>query len=90
MCIIYVYNLLLAGSPSSAWSVWSAHTDCSATCGWGIQSKTRTCLGDPKLCIGDSSRSWKCLRRCVRPPGYSPSDGSDPDYTWSAWSNYGL
>ena len=43
----------------SVWSGWSAWTSCSATCGAGTHSRTRTCHG-LYPCSGDSKESRAC------------------------------
>lgn len=40
------------------WGSWSGWSDCSATCGTGTQTKTRTCNGQG--CVGASSETQDC------------------------------
>ncbi|XP_031561120.1 A disintegrin and metalloproteinase with thrombospondin motifs adt-1-like isoform X2 [Actinia tenebrosa] len=66
------------------WSVWKAWTTCSATCGGGSQSRTRTCTNPAPAnggadCSGDPSES----RVCGTNP--CPVDGKWSD--WKAWSS---
>ena len=47
------------------WGQWSDWTDCSQTCGQGIQSRNRTC-DDPEptfggICRGNTTESKSCL-----------------------------
>jgi hypothetical protein len=44
---------------------WSQFGDCSATCGDGFKTKTRTCTnpvpsGGGKQCVGESSETSEC------------------------------
>merc|ERR1712055_890498 len=60
------------------WSSWSAWSDCSAPCGGGIQTATRTCTPPQhggQDCQGSSSEEQTCnVQAC-------PVDG-----VWSSWS----
>ena len=54
----------------SDWSSWGTWVKCSVTCGGGIKSRNRTCLGG-RRCPGDVSLSYKgcnnntCPRKCT-------------------------
>ncbi|CAI4233289.1 unnamed protein product [Auanema sp. JU1783] len=57
------------------WDDWGVWTECSATCGEGIQTRHRACLrGD---CPPEES---KRERRCVNKPC--------PEVTWNEWSDW--
>jgi len=65
------------------WSEWSAYGDCSASCGEGVESRTRTCTNPaPEFggedCAGETSESRGCNN------GPCPVDGNWGDF--SAWS----
>ncbi|KAK3095774.1 hypothetical protein FSP39_018901, partial [Pinctada imbricata] len=64
------------------WSVWTAWGSCTATCGTGTQTKTRTCT-DPSAnnggaaCSGDSSASQDCN-----------TQGCPVDGAWTPWTSF--
>ena len=55
------------------WGRWSTWSECSATCGQGVEHRTRTCT-DPtpaaggKGCVGDKDQQKKCE---IQPCGLS-------------------
>lgn len=58
-----------------AWSEWGSWSDCSATCGPGVQRRTRTCTNPApanggKDCPGAPAQKADCVSECpVRPSG---------------------
>ncbi|XP_052123213.1 netrin receptor UNC5C-like [Frankliniella occidentalis] len=60
-------------SLDGAWSGWSSWSDCSATCGPGVQRRTRTCTSPApanggKDCPGAPAQKADCVSECpVRP-----------------------
>ncbi|XP_078493368.1 uncharacterized protein LOC100178652 isoform X2 [Ciona intestinalis] len=49
------------------WSSWFAWSQCSETCGSGVSSRSRVCLGDfPSTCIGKENETQHCdVTDCV-------------------------
>ena len=50
------------------WSGWSKYDKCSATCGWGVTQRRRTCTNPPpkgsgKKCGGSSFERKLCRRK---------------------------
>ncbi|KAL9971012.1 hypothetical protein ACROYT_G023488 [Oculina patagonica] len=68
---------------NGSWSAWSSWQACSATCGDGLQMRTRVCdsphpINGGYSCEGDSAEVKPCtVRRC-------PINGNYSD--WSDWS----
>ena len=47
----------------SDWSSWSS---CSVSCGEGTKSRTRTCNGPAKVCVGEQKQIFGCnLTDCI-------------------------
>lgn len=67
------------------WTTWSAWGTCSATCGGGTQTRTRTCTNPAPAngganCVGSTTETQACnTQTCI----VTPIDGG-----WSAWSTY--
>ncbi|OQR78231.1 semaphorin-5A-like [Tropilaelaps mercedesae] len=68
-------------SPNGTWSEWSVWSDCSATCGGGIQRRERVCMGATvdlgvHDCAGQSIEERQCaVHSC-------PTEG------WSEWTDW--
>ncbi|XP_071941969.1 semaphorin-5A-like isoform X2 [Antedon mediterranea] len=66
------------------WNCWTAWSECSATCGPGVQHRYRTCTNPPpafkgSLCVGDNSQVQQCqLKECPVYNGWK---------NWGDWSN---
>ena len=58
---------------SLGWSPWSDFGTCSVTCGSGLRTRSRECLGDPSSCPGPATDSIEC----------------DAGSCWSQWSDFG-
>ena len=58
---------------SLGWSPWSDFGSCSVTCGSGLRTRTRECLGDTSNCPGTATDSIEC----------------DAGLCWSQWSDFG-
>ncbi|XP_061196679.1 MAM and LDL-receptor class A domain-containing protein 2-like [Saccostrea echinata] len=62
---------------------WSAWSTCTASCGEGTQTRTRTCTNPPPQnggadCVGESTQTQTCnIQGCPIDGGYT---------NWSAWS----
>ena len=64
----------------SGWGEWSGLTSCSASCGGGVKSRSRTCHG--KNCAGSETEEYQCnTTRCGGPLGWAQ---------WSNWSECSL
>ncbi|XP_025110684.1 A disintegrin and metalloproteinase with thrombospondin motifs adt-1-like isoform X2 [Pomacea canaliculata] len=66
---------------NGVWNPWSDWSSCSATCGNGTQSRSRTCRGPffgGKNCSGNSKETQECASRMC------PVDG-----VWSEWGAWG-
>lgn len=66
---------------TGGWSAWSAWSTCSATCGGGTQSQTRTCTNPTPACAGAtcsgvSSQSQGCNTGCCPVAGGWSAFGS--------------
>ncbi|XP_060593871.1 adhesion G protein-coupled receptor B2-like [Ruditapes philippinarum] len=67
---------------NGGWSDWTSWSSCSATCGGGIRSQTRSCSNPSpssygQYCVGSNDRVESCAKNnCVH--------GG-----WSDWSNWG-
>ncbi|XP_022912170.1 semaphorin 5c [Onthophagus taurus] len=82
---IQVINCTVHGG----WTSWSAWSECSATCGNAIKTKTRTCTNPSpahggRVCVGQDRSEILCtgIPPCpvATPP---PRDGG-----WSSWSSW--
>ena len=74
----------------SDWSSWSS---CSVTCGEGTKSRTRTCNGPAKSCVGEQQQVHECN-------GHPDECNGHPDYDilmhkpghcsgiWTEWSDH--
>ncbi len=74
-----------AGSSTCGWGAWGPYGACSATCGTGSQSRSRSCsTGSPGSahCSGSATSSRSCTNWVVR-----TYDASVPKLPWVA-SNY--
>ena len=45
---------------TASWTSWTEWTQCSASCGSGSRLRMRTCSGDSRLCVGDSTETEAC------------------------------
>ena len=67
---------------NGGWSGWSSWSSCSASCGGGTQTRTRTCNNPSPSCGGSGcSGSSVETRPCNTQPCCTPVDGG-----WSDWS----
>ncbi|XP_066297373.1 uncharacterized protein [Branchiostoma lanceolatum] len=76
-----VYQITADGN----WSQWSSWSDCDVTCGFGNQSRSRSCdnprpLGGGANCTGDSEQTQVCDtgQQCPVDGNWSP---------WTFWSS---
>ena len=46
---------------AAVWSVWGSWSDCSSSCGNGVKSRRRHCIGTPANCSGRDRQSTYCL-----------------------------
>nr|XP_019929037.2 uncharacterized protein LOC105343589 isoform X3 [Crassostrea gigas] len=65
---------------NGGWSIWSAWSTCTVSCGGGTQTRSRTCSDPAPLnggdeCLGQDTESQDCN-----------SDGCKVDGGWSIWS----
>ena len=44
----------------ASWTSWTEWTQCSASCGSGSRLRTRACIGDSILCVGDLTETEAC------------------------------
>ncbi|CAD6189314.1 unnamed protein product [Caenorhabditis auriculariae] len=70
-------------SKEGAWGAWSAWSECSAECGFGVQSRERTC-SSPKpsggdSCVGVAHQTSLCQL---------PACDHENDGEWSAWNEW--
>ena len=59
----------------ATWGEWSAWTTCSAACGEGTQSRSRSCSQEGQ-CDGDALQTQSC----------TGPDGACPSGSWTEWS----
>ncbi|XP_037090869.1 semaphorin-5B-like [Pollicipes pollicipes] len=65
----------LGDSESAGWQEWSAWSNCSLTCGGGMQSRSRMCSGNRSVCLGPSRVEQMCnTHSCAG--------------EWSCWSDW--
>jgi hypothetical protein len=75
---------------NGGWSAWSSYGSCSATCGGGTQTRTRTCTNPSPAnggadCTGGSSETRSCNTESC------PVDAVDGGWTtWSSWGTCSL
>ena len=68
-----------------SWGQWSAYSECTASCGMGVQTRTRTCT-DPApayggdFCFGDNAEDIVCKAKTE-----CPIDGR-----WTLWGDWGF
>ncbi len=78
-----VLSIAVSNAPvDGGWSAWSAWSACTASCGGGTQSQTRTCTNPAPAngganCVGLASQSQACN-----------TQGCPVDGGWSAWSGW--
>lgn len=59
-CIVFMF-FLLGGVATSQWNAWSVWTDCSATCGIGMSTRSRDCNdASQEPCIGANEDVQSC------------------------------
>jgi len=84
---IECYELVTSKTPG-IWSSWSDWTTCSATCGTGVQTRTRTCNSPPpkcggRPCQGPTAEHQECISEMCStvslPPTTTPTVCTDPD-----------
>ncbi|XP_070535820.1 semaphorin-5A-like isoform X2 [Ptychodera flava] len=73
-------------SVNGSWTCWSDWTECSASCGGGVQSRIRNCTnpapaGRGENCTGNATERREC--NAFQCPGFGGWD------TWSNWSPCG-
>ena len=57
---------LFLGTPGAQWSQWALYTECSVTCGTGVQSQRRHCLRNDvnktgeQNCKGPEIKNFPC------------------------------
>lgn len=77
---------------NGGWSAWSAWSSCSASCGGGTQSRTRTCTNPAPnscgaACVGSPSESQACnTQGCCNDVDYTnlALDGSRGTWNWNS------
>nr|XP_047123809.1 uncharacterized protein LOC101238762 isoform X3 [Hydra vulgaris] len=60
------------------WSDWSEWSDCNVSCGIGVMNKSRICLNDSNLCVGESYNITTCFSNISCAGVWSD---------WSQWSD---
>ncbi|XP_039269295.2 A disintegrin and metalloproteinase with thrombospondin motifs gon-1-like isoform X2 [Styela clava] len=64
------------------WGPWSTFSDCSASCGGGLRTRTRRCTGGPGSCgAGESTISVQCNTDACRRGGVDL-------YEWGEWKSW--
>ena len=55
---------MLPAPPKPQWATWSRWTDCTLTCGNGVQHRTRNCTdfdtSDNVMCVGQPRANRNC------------------------------
>lgn len=73
------------------WTAWSAWSECSATCGLAVKTRTRTCTNPApahggRVCVGQDRSEVLCTGNPPCPvPMPTPKDGKWGD--WTEWSD---
>ena len=78
---LYQKNIFIIAVPGQ-WSNWAAWSDCSAKCGRGIRTRTRTCNNPAPInngpgCEGPPVEKKTCSSVCPKVDG-----------KWSSWSSW--
>ncbi|XP_065656816.1 uncharacterized protein LOC101238762 isoform X3 [Hydra vulgaris] len=80
LCVGESYNITTCFSNISCagvWSDWSEWSDCNVSCGIGVMNKSRICLNDNTLCVGESYNISTCFSNVSCAGVWSD---------WSQWS----
>lgn len=71
------------------WTAWSAWSECSATCGFAVKTRTRTCSNPApafggRVCVGQTRSEVICtLNPPCKDPKHQPIDGG-----WGEWGKW--
>ena len=88
-------NPCVCAPVDGGWSGWSSWSGCSANCGGGTQSRTRSCTNpSPNICgsacAGSSSETQACnTQTCMPPKTCSQWDGVPLQYWYDGNGNLG-
>lgn len=77
VCNSHPCRVNLGSNAEGQWSCWTEWSECSATCGVGVRTRTRECLG-PESCNGP-----RLVRETCEMPSCESLAGWD---TWSHWT----